>query len=101
MQQSPKIMIVEDELRMCESLESLLKSHGYKVTALGRGQDALDLIAEDEFDLAVLDDHLPYMMGTELIERFKNQIPDISVIVITGDANLDSAIVSLRCGAYD
>ena len=101
MQQSPKILIVEDELRMSESLELLLKHHGYEVTAAGCGKDALALIAENEFDLAVLDIHLPDMMGTDLIEKFKSQIQDISVIVITGDANLESALVSLRCGAYD
>lgn len=101
MQQSPKILIVEDELRMCESLEYLLKTQGYEVTTANCGQAALDLIAENEFDLAVLDIHLPDMMGTDLMEKLKNQNPDISVIVITGDANLESALVSLRCGAYD
>jgi len=101
MQQSPKIMIVEDELRMCESLEYLLKTQGYEVTTANCGQAALDLIAENEFDLAVLDIHLPDMMGTDFMKKLKNQNPDISVIVITGDANLESALVSLRCGAYD
>jgi PAS domain S-box-containing protein len=51
--------------------------------------------------LVVLDIHLPDMMGTKLMEEFKTLSPDTSVIVITGNANLDSALVSLRCGAYD
>lgn len=101
MRQSPKILIVEDEPRMCESLEYLLKTKGYEVTTTTCGRDALSLIAEIEFDLVVLDIHLPDIRGTELLEKFKNRIPDISVIVITGDANLDSALVSLKSGAYD
>ena len=97
----PKIVIVEDELRMCESLEYLLKTKGYKVITASCGQDALALLAENTFDLAVLDIHLPDMMGTELMEYIKARSTDTSIIIITGDANLDLALVSLRCGAYD
>jgi DNA-binding response OmpR family regulator len=63
MRQLAKILIVEDELRMCESLEYLLKTMNYNVTTANCGQDALALIAENAFDLAVLDIHLPDMMG--------------------------------------
>ena len=101
MRQLAKILIVEDELRMCESLEYLLKTKNYKVTTASCGQDALALIAENAFDLAVLDIHLPDMMGTELMEKIKARSTDTSVIIITGDANIDLALVSLRCGAYD
>ena len=101
MRQLAKILIVEDELRMCESLEYLLKTMNYNVTTANCGQDALALIAENAFDLAVLDIHVPDMMGTELMEKIKAQCTDTSIIIITGDANLDSALVSLRSGAYD
>jgi PAS domain S-box-containing protein len=101
MRQMLKILVVEDELRMCESLEYLLKSKNYKVKTASCGQDALALIAENTFDLAVLDIHLPDMMGTELMEKIKVQCADTSIIIITGDANLDLALVSLRSGAYD
>ena len=56
---------------MCESLEYLLKSQNYKVKTANCGQDALVLIAENTFDLAVLDIHLPDMTGTELMEKIK------------------------------
>ena len=101
MRQMLKILIVEDELRMCESLEYLLKSQDYKVKTANCGQDALALIAENAFDLAVLDIHLPDMMGTELMEKIKAQCTDTSIIIITGDANIDLALVCLRSGAYD
>ena len=101
MWRSPKIIVVDDEIRICESLAYLLKSKDYEVTTAACGQDALARVDQIAFDLAVLDIHLPDILGTELIEKIKVRNPDISVIVITGDANLDSALASLRCGAYD
>ncbi|MBC2709662.1 MAG: response regulator [Desulfosarcina sp.] len=101
MWRSPKILIVDDELRMCESLEYLLKTKDYEVETVNCGQDALALIAKNTFDLAVLDVHLPDMMGTEIMDEVKTRSPDTTVIVITGDANLDSALAALKCGAYD
>ena len=101
MWRSPKIIVVDDEIRICESLAYLLKSKDYEVTTAACGQDALARADQIAFDLAVLDIHLPDIFGTELIEKIKVRNPDISVIVITGDANLDSALASLRCGAYD
>jgi DNA-binding NtrC family response regulator len=77
------------------------KKPNYKVKTANCGQDALALIAKNTFDLAVLDIHLPDMMGTELMEKIKARCRDTSIIIITGDANLDLALVSLRSGAYD
>lgn len=101
MWRSPKILIVDDELRICESLAYLLKTKDYDVTTATCGREAWALIAENTFDLAVLDVHLPDILGTDLMEKIKARNRDISVIVITGDANLDSALAALRCGAYD
>ena len=98
MRQRLKILIVEDEFRMCESLAYLLKTKDYKVKTASCGRDALALIAETTFDLAVLDIHLPDMMGTELMEKIRARSTDTLVIVITGDANLDLALVSLNVG---
>jgi two-component system, cell cycle sensor histidine kinase and response regulator CckA len=101
MLRSPKILIVDDELRICESLAYLLESKDYKVKTAACGQDALALADENAFDLAILDVHLPDILGVDLIQAVKTRRPDISVIVITGDADLDSALAALKCGAYD
>ena len=98
---SPKILIVDDEFRMCESLQCLLETKDYDVTTASCGHDALGLIAEKTYDLAVLDVHLPDILGTEILTRVKTRSPDTIVIIITGDANLDSALAALKCGAYD
>ncbi|MEE4113670.1 MAG: response regulator, partial [Desulfobacteraceae bacterium] len=101
MWRSPKILVVDDEIRICESLAYLLESKDYDVTTATCGQDALALVDQHAFDLAVLDVHLTDIFGTELMEKIKARHPDTSIIVITGDANLDSALAALRCGAYD
>lgn len=101
MWRTPKILVVDDEIRICESLAYLLKSKDYEVTTATCGRDALTLVDHHAFDLAVLDVHLKDTLGTKLMEQIKFGNPDISIIVITGDANLDSALAALRCGAYD
>ena len=101
MWRTPKILVVDDEVRICESLDYLLKSKEYEVTTATCGRDALTLADRNAFDLAVLDVHLTDISGSELMENIKAGNPDISIIVITGDANLDSALAALRCGAYD
>ncbi len=98
---NPIILVVDDELRMCESLEWLLKTKDYEVYTATCGQDGLALFDKTAFDLAVLDVHLPDMLGTELLEKVKTRNPHIPVIVMTGDADLESALAALRCGAYD
>ncbi len=101
MSKSPTILIVDDETRICESLTALLKTRDYDITTANCAQDALALIGEKPFDLAILDVHLPDMLGYDLMDAVKIKCPETSVIIITGDANLDSALAALRCGAYD
>jgi two-component system, cell cycle sensor histidine kinase and response regulator CckA len=97
----PKILVVDDELRVCESLAYLLKTKGYEVMTANCGHDAMGLLADESYDLAILDVHLPDMMGTAIMDHVKMNSPDTVVIIITADANLDSALAALKCGAYD
>jgi two-component system cell cycle sensor histidine kinase/response regulator CckA len=101
MLKSPTILIVDDEPRICESLTTLLRTRDYDVTTANCARDALARIDEKPFDLAILDVHLPDMMGPDLMDAVKMKHPDTSVIVISGDADLDSALAALRNDAYD
>ncbi|MDX2451209.1 response regulator, partial [Desulfosarcina sp.] len=96
-----KVLLVDDELRICQSVTYLLKAKNYEVVTAACGQEALSLIACNTFDLAILDVHLPDMLGTHLMSNIKAQHPNTIFIIITGDADIDSAITALRCGAYD
>jgi len=96
-----KVLIVDDEPRVCQSMTYLLKTKDYEVATASCGQEALALLADHTFDLAILDVHLPDMLGTQIMGMVKAQNPNTIVIIITGDADLDSAIASLKSGAYD
>ena len=96
-----KILIVDDEPRMCDSLEVLLSNEGYETQTAYSGQEALRWLSEDDIDLVLLDIVMPDMNGLEIMDHIKAQQLDALVIVITGHASLDSAIQSLRKGAHD
>ena len=98
---SPIILIVDDELRMCASLEALLKSNEYEISTANCGRAALVLLNNLVFDLAILDVHLSDLTGHAILNHIRSHCPDTPVIVITGDADLDSALSALRSGAYD
>jgi two-component system, cell cycle sensor histidine kinase and response regulator CckA len=101
MQTAPKILIVDDEPRMCESLRLLLGKQGYDIQTATSGNEALGLISHESFDLALLDLVMPDMDGHQLMDQINAHFPDTIVIVITGHASLDSAVWALRRGAYD
>lgn len=98
---TPKILIVDDEPRMCESLKVLLSNEGYETQTGYSGQEALACLAKCDIDLALLDIVMPDMNGLQIMDHIKKQNLDTLVIVITGHASVDSAIESLRRGAYD
>jgi signal transduction histidine kinase len=96
-----KVLIVDDEPRLCESLRMLLSNHGYEVGSGNSGHEALRRIAEDEFDLILLDIMMPDMDGFQVMEHINRRAPDTLVVVMTGHASAESAITALRVGAYD
>ena len=101
MSRKTKILIVDDEPRMCESLRYLLSLQDYEIFTALSGREALLCLSENQFDVALLDILLPDMSGHQLMDHIKAHNADTSVIVITGNANLDSALQALRKGAYD
>ena len=98
---SPKILIVDDEPRMCESLRLLLSGRGYEISTANSGKEAMALMADQQFDLALLDIVIPDMDGHQLMDHISSTSPETLVVVITGHASLDSAVNALRRGAYD
>ncbi|MBW1642162.1 MAG: response regulator [Deltaproteobacteria bacterium] len=98
---TPKILIVDDDPRMCESMKSLLSIEDYDITTTCSGKEALSLISENEYDVALMDIILPDIGGLKLMEQLNKRTHNTLVINITGSSNLDSAIGALRRGAYD
>jgi DNA-binding NtrC family response regulator len=95
------VLIVDDDQAMCEMLESDLKRRHYKITWHTRAEEAFANLKEADFDVVLADIHLPGMTGIELCERICANRPDIPVVAITGFGNLETAVASIRAGAYD
>ena len=101
MKQVPKVFIVDDEERMCQSLEAIMRNAGYEVSSSTSGVSALKNIEQDRADIFLLDVHIPDLDGFNLLDRIRAEQPNAPVVMITGDATVESAVKALRKGAYD
>ena len=98
---TPRILIVDDEPHICRSLQTLLEREGYAIHTGGSGSAARDLLATQAFDLLLLDMGLPDCDGLDIIGHVVSRGLELHIIVITGNASIDSAVTALRQGAYD
>ncbi len=96
-----KILVVDDEDIIRESLSFILKKEGFLVEEAVNGKEALDKIKENSFDLVISDLEMPVMKGTELLEEIKKLDIKTSVVIVTAFGSLDTAIKALRNGASD
>lgn len=96
-----KILVVDDEDIIRESLSFILKKEGFIVEEAANGKEAYDKIKANSFDLIISDLEMPAMKGTELLEEIKKLDVKTSVIIVTAFGSLDTAIKALRNGASD
>lgn len=96
-----KILVVDDEEIIRDSISYILESEGYEVDKAENGKVAYEKIKEKHFDLVITDIEMPAMKGTELLEKIKTLDPQTAVIIITAFGSLDTAITALRNGASD
>jgi len=96
-----KILIVDDEPRICDGLKTLLCTQNYEVHTCCSGSAALDCLTKEEFDLVLLDISMGEMDGFQVIDRISHQNIDITIIIMTGNASIESAVKALRMGAND
>jgi DNA-binding NtrC family response regulator len=96
-----KILVVDDEEIIRESLSYILRKEGYIVEEAGNGKIAIEKLKEDSFELVITDLEMPEMKGTELLEEINRMNVQTSTIVITAFGSLETAIAALRNGASD
>jgi PAS domain S-box-containing protein len=101
MSYAPRILIVDDEPRMCDSLKTLLSDQGYEIHTSHSGKNALEYLAKNDFDLVILDMFMPDVDGSHVMDHINRQSPDTLIIVMTGHASVESAVTALKGGAYD
>ncbi|MBS7645499.1 MAG: response regulator [Candidatus Bathyarchaeia archaeon] len=95
----PRILLIDDDESICETLATVLEEHGYRVEHALTGKDALKKARNQYYNMALIDIRLPDMDGTELIERLEEHNPGIVKIMITGYPSLENAVESLNKGA--
>jgi DNA-binding NtrC family response regulator len=97
--QSGRILIIDDEAAIRESLETLLMLEGYSVVAAGDGPRGLDQLERDSFDLVLLDLALPGENGIDLLPRLLERHPQLPVIMITAYGTVNNVVDAIRAGA--
>jgi DNA-binding NtrC family response regulator len=96
-----RLLIVEDETTLRESLKRVFGREGYDVEAVGSAEEALARVEGEAFGVILTDIILPGIDGIELLGRVRERAADQIVIVMTAYATLDTAVRALRAGAYD
>lgn len=95
------ILVVEDDRLFRKIFKDILVSEGYQIDCAACGRDALHALASKSYDLVVTDLVMPDINGLEILAHVRENYPAIDVIMVTGNANLESAIYALKHGARD
>ena len=95
------VLIVDDETELVRAFKKKLDGEGFSVSVALRARDVFPLLEKQAFDVAVLDIKLPDMDGVDLLKALKEAEPSLEIIMLTGHASIDTAINSMRIGAYD
>lgn len=96
-----RVLVVEDDRDEGELLQALLIRRGHGASFVDRPETALTALAEDDVDVVITDVRMAGLSGIELCERVRASHPDVPVIVITGQADVTTAVAALRAGAWD
>ncbi len=97
----PTILIVDDEEAVLEVIARFAEEQGFKVVACGSGTEALGQLTHHHADVAAVDLRLPDVGGIEVLRAIREADPDCQVILMSGDATIDSAVEAVKLGAID
>jgi two-component system response regulator PilR (NtrC family) len=96
-----RILVVDDEKGMREFLSIMLKKEGHTAVTAKDGQEAIDMLLKDVFDLVITDVKMPNKGGVEVLKAVKESNPDTVVIMMTAYATAETAVEAMKEGAYD
>ena len=97
----PKVLAVDDEQVVCESIRRVLTAEGYEVATSTSSRAALDLLKRESYDLLLLDIKMPEMDGIEMLRAARDVSPDTEVLIVTGYATIETAVEAIKLGAFD
>ncbi len=96
-----RILVVDDELIVRESLQAWLEDEGFAVDMAASGPEALDLLSKQSYQLMLTDIKMPGMDGVELLQKAKEDFPDLCVVMMTAYATVETAVEAMKIGALD
>jgi heterodisulfide reductase subunit A len=96
-----RILVVDDELIVRDSIKDWLEDEGFAVDAAESGPDALKLLSEQPYHLMLTDIKMPGMDGVELLQKAKQDYPDLCVVMMTAYATVETAVEAMKIGALD
>lgn len=97
----PRILVIDDEVPILQSLKGILTDEGYRVVLARTGEDGLEEVRKDPPSLVLLDVWLPGMDGLAVLEELKRSYPQIPVILISGHGSIETAVRATKLGAFD
>ena len=101
MTKKPRILVVDDETVVRESLKDWLMEDDYEVGLAASGEDAVSMAQEKSWDVILLDLKMPGMDGLETLKRLKKMTPEAEVLMMTAFATIDTAVQAMKEGAFD
>lgn len=96
-----KILVIDDEKDICTTLSGVLSDEGHKVLSANSAESGLKLAKRELPDICFLDVWLPDSDGTETLEKLRAVNPDLYIIMMSGHANIETAVKCTRLGAMD
>jgi DNA-binding NtrC family response regulator len=96
-----RILVADDEEIVIRSCLRILSDDKYEIETVRNGLEAIERIAEKDYDLLVLDIMMPKLTGMEVLQRVKESHPDVDVIMITGLNEIETAVKAMKLGAFD
>lgn len=96
-----QVLVIDDDASILGIVSEVLEDDGYTVTTAGSGEEAMDLLRDNQYSLVLSDIRLPGINGVEVLEHIKRVCPRTNVIMITSHASLDTSIDAIKHGAYD
>jgi DNA-binding response OmpR family regulator len=101
MEETKRVLVVDDEKGICSNVEKILSKGGYEVSHAVSAKEALDKMTGESFSLLLSDIVMPEMNGLELLKMVKDQWPLTKVVMMTAYASTDTAVKAIRLGALD
>ena len=96
-----RILLVDDEQAFVETLADRLRTRDFYVTTAISGNEALEILKEYNYDVAIIDVLMPGIDGVETLKRIKKLKPLTEIVMLTGHATVETAIEGMKLGAYD